>query len=62
MPTAGTPQMTLFAPLPAIDATAGFEVDALVERLAVIDINRLTPLEGLTLLADVVEQARRRRR
>ena len=62
MPTAGTSQMTLFEPLPAIDVTAGVEVDALVERLAVIDINRLTPLEGLTLLADMVEQARRRRR
>jgi DNA mismatch repair protein MutS len=61
------PQMSLFTgaadgggneavPLPAVDQATV----RLVERLATIDINRLTPLEGLSLLSEMVDAARRR--
>jgi len=64
----GMPQMSLFTgavaavtdvmpmPLAAADQAAV----RLAERLATVDINRLTPLEGLSLLAELVDQARRR--
>jgi DNA mismatch repair protein MutS len=34
--------------------------DPLVERLAGIDANRLTPIEALQALSDLVEQAKRK--
>jgi hypothetical protein len=43
-------------PAPAVDQVTV----RLLERLASIDINRLTPLDGLSLLAELVEAARRR--
>ncbi|HEX2719227.1 MAG TPA: hypothetical protein VHM67_16290, partial [Gemmatimonadaceae bacterium] len=45
---ADTTQLGLFASLP----------DPLVERLAGIDVNGLTPLQALQLLAELAEQAR----
>jgi DNA mismatch repair protein MutS len=64
---AAPPQLALFASTPPVAATSlpgdsasVAAVDALRARLAAIDIARLTPLQGLVLLDELVAEARRR--
>jgi DNA mismatch repair protein MutS len=63
------PQMSLFSPASAVENTVPSsstsslspEVEALLGRLAGVDIARLTPLQGLVLLDELVREARRQR-
>jgi len=57
------PQMSLFSPAsPPPPATAPSpELDGLLSRLGGVDIARLTPLQGLVLLDELVREARRLR-
>jgi DNA mismatch repair protein MutS len=56
------PQMSLFSPTSSSSTPApSAEFDALLSRLAGVDIARLTPLQGLVLLDEIVREARRLR-
>jgi DNA mismatch repair protein MutS len=61
------PQMSLFSPPPTLAPASppapspSPEVEALLARLAGVDIARLTPLQALVMLDELVREARRQR-
>lgn len=60
---AKAPQMSLFAPAPPASPAPPIptEIERLLSRLAGVDVARLTPLQGLVLLDELVREARRGR-
>ena len=60
--TSSVPQMSLFGG-PALEADAPAVSDdrwlKLAERVKAVDINRLTPMQAMNVLAELVDQARK---